>query len=49
MKNGLIKDIYFFEDNGYIMKYEILKNERTTHKLFDVGKEDNWKMITKNV
>jgi hypothetical protein len=49
MRKGIIKDILFFQDNGKILKYDILRNERVEHKLFDVGKNDNWKMITKNV
>jgi uncharacterized protein YrrD len=36
MRNGSIKDIYFFQDNGYIMKYEIARRQKTEHKLFDV-------------
>jgi WD40 repeat protein len=49
MRNGNIHDIYFFQDNGFILKYEILKQERTEYKLFDVGKNDNWKMTTRNI
>jgi hypothetical protein len=49
MKNGNIRDVYFFQDNGYIMKYEILKRQKTEHKLFDIGKQENWKMVTRTI
>jgi hypothetical protein len=49
MRNGSIKDIYFFQDNGYIMRYEIAKRQKTQHKLFDVSPNENWKMITRTV
>jgi WD40 repeat protein len=49
LKNGNIRDILFFQDNGFIMKYDILSRTRTEHKLFDVGKHDNWKMTTRTV
>lgn len=38
MRNGSIRDIYFFQDNGYILKYEILKRQKIEHKLFDIGR-----------
>jgi hypothetical protein len=38
MRNGNLRDIYFFQDNGYILKYEILKRQKTEHKLFDIGR-----------
>jgi len=38
MNNGNIKDIFFFQDNGVIMKYDILARKKTENKLFDIGK-----------
>lgn len=49
MRNGNIRDIFFFQDNGHILKYEILKREKTEYKLFDVGRHENWKMTTRNI
>lgn len=49
MKNGSIRDILFFQDNGFILKYEIAKKSRSEHKLFDIPKHENWKMMTRNI
>ena len=49
LKGGNVRDIYFFQDDGYIMKYEMAKNHKIEHKLFDVGKRDNWKMVTRTI
>ena len=37
----------FFQDNGHILKYDIIKKHKYEYKLFDIGKNDNWKMTTR--
>lgn len=49
MKNGNIRDIYFLQDNGYILKYEIVKRQKTEQKLFDIARHENWKMVTRTI
>ena len=53
MRDGLSTDILFLQDNGCLLKYDFSKQEenqrRSEYKLFDVGKNDNWKMTLRNV
>ena len=53
MREGIITDIFFLQDNGTLLKYDFTKeNEsrrREDRKMFDIGLQDNWKMITRTV
>lgn len=53
MKEGNINDILFFQDNGYLLRYDFTKrfepHRRNEIRLLEVGKDDNWKMTTRNI
>lgn len=48
-----MNDILFFQDNGMLLRYDFTKiqeaRRKSEIKLFEVGKDDNWKMTIRNV
>lgn len=44
-KQGCIESLLFLEEDGHLMKHDLLSNRTFRSKLFPMDKNDNWKLV----